>query len=470
MKLTNAVEKLQEKIEAGDLDTGFLRASWQEIIHASGGNIISVGELITHPVIYCDSCGLPSFAGKTKSAYGGAHWICDDKCLEKYGMCDVCRSLVLLDDLGNPTHVHEGVGMPGLLYFPAEQPVAVYNADIMAEGKAKFFKTLQEEKMLAHRKKLSKNPERPFRYFGVEIEVEKLTGGPPDILSRTRKALGQFVMVKRDGSLSRHGNGGFEIVSMPATLGFHKGGIWTEFFKYLGPFFQESPATTGLHIHIGTNTLSPLTIDKLILFVNAAENREFIFAMANRNLLRKNPNGKLYAGVKAWGASDMMRLKQHEGRCPWAPGNRTQKNYYKIIDGNIQVDPFNNPIIASVTGDSSLVRAVCRCEEGRYNIEHYEAVNLRTHRPTVELRIFRGLVNEQFLYACLEFSDSLPDFCAQSPLAGLHYKNYLNFLKDKTKRYHNLYRLLVNQCWIDPPKDKKKTEALTQVPAFGIYA
>jgi hypothetical protein len=166
----------------------------------------------------------------------------------------------------------------------------------------------------------------------------------------------------------------------------------------------------------------------------------------------------------------MMRIKQHSGNCPWHPQNRERGNYYKILNGIVQVDPFGNPIIAKPVADPTSVRAACKCAEGHYNIEHYEAVNLRTHRPTVELRIFRGVVNEPFLYACLEFADSVADFCAQAETKGLHFKNYLEFLKDKTKRYNNLYRLLVNQCWIDPPKDKHKVETLTKVPAYGIYA
>ena len=469
MKLTDRVAKLREGVEAGKLDTEALRSLWGEIFSQAGGEILRAGAVVGHPVVFCDSCGKPCFAAKTRSAYGGAHWICADECLAKYAYCEPCRTYILIDDIANPTHTHEGKENPGFIHFPADGAVAAYNADIMQNG-AKFHKSLDELKVLANRKLRSTDPERVFRNFGVELEVEKICGGPPDLLARTRKVFGNFVMVKRDGSLSRHGSGGFEIVSSPATLAFHKGGAWTSFFKDLGPFFQEQPATTGLHVHVGLNTLSPLVVDKLIMFVNAEENREFVFGLANRNLLRKNPNGRLYAGVRGWTAGDMMRLKQHSGTCPWNPANRGQKNYYKTLNGVIQVDPYGNPIISSLDSNPATVRPTCKCAEGHYNIEHYEAVNLRTHRPTVELRIFRGVVNEQFLYACLEFCDSLCDFCAVVPFDQLHFKNYLVFIQDKTKQYRNLYRLLVNQCWIDPPKDKKKTEALSKVPAFGIYA
>jgi len=466
MKSANSpIDQLRERVESGILDTEDLRQKWSMLFQAASGEVWRTGSLIGHPVIYCDSCGLPCFAGKTKAVYNGAHWVCEEQCFAKYAFCAPCRSYVLLDDLNNPTHIHDGMGNAGLLYFPVEQPIAVYNADVMEGGKGKFFKTAAEHQLLSRRKVTSTDPERIFRNFGIEIEVEKLAGGPPDVLTRTRKALGSFVMIKHDGSLSRRGKGGFEIVSMPATLAYHEGGAWSSFFKDLGPFFQEQPPTTGLHIHIGRNTLSPLTVDKLIMFVNAEENREFIYGMANRNLLKQSPNGRLYAAVKKWNRSEMMRLKQHGSGCPWHPGNKGTKNYFKMVAGQVQFDPFGNPIIASITGDSATVRAACKCTEGHYNIEHYEAVNLRTHRPTVELRIFRGLVNEQFFYACLEFADSISDFCETVPFESLHYKNYLSFLKDKTKRYRNLYRLLVNQCWIDPPKSKHEI-----VPAYGIYA
>jgi hypothetical protein len=475
MKLINPIVKkspaviLRERVEAGNLDTEYLRKSWHAIFNQAGGEIWSVGTLVGHPVVYCDRCGKPCFAAKTKSAYGGARWICEDECLNKYAYCEPCRTYIMVEDLGNPTHTHEGRQNPGYVHFPGEVPVAVYNADIMANG-AQFYKTPTEIQLLNRRRLTSTNPERVFRNFGVEIEVEKLPGGPPDILTRTRNLLNEFVMIKRDGSLSRNGNGGFEIVAAPATLAYHKGGAWMSFFKHLGPFFQESPPTTGIHVHIGLNTLLPLTVDKMILFCNAKENREFVFGMANRNLQRKNPNGRAYAQVKDWSPGEMMRLKQHSGHCPWHPQNRGRGNYYKVIDGEIQVDPFGNPIIAKTISSSPTVRATCKCAEGNYKIDHYEAVNLRTNRPTVELRIFRGVVNESFLYACLEFADSIADFCAQTSISDLHYKNYIEFLKNKTKRYNNLYRLLVNQCWIDPPKDKPKTEALAKVPTYGVYA
>jgi hypothetical protein len=369
----------------------------------------------------------------------------------------------MIEDLNNPTHIHEGMQNPGGIYIPGELGIAAYNADVM-EGNTKFYKTPEETQLFIRRKKLSLHPERIFRNFGVELEVEKLAGGPPNIVARTRDVFQEFALIKRDGSLSRNGAGGFEIVSAPATLAFHKGGIWSTFFKHLGPFFQAAPATTGLHVHVGLNTLSTLTVDKMLLFVNAQENREFVYGMA------KNPNGRLYAMVREWNPGMMMALKQHQGSCPWHPQNKTVGNFFKTVNGFVQYDPYGNPIILKTKADPTTVRPVCKCEEGHYNIEHYEAINLRTHRPTVELRMFKGVVNESFLYACLEFADSLADFCAQAETQGLHYKDYLEFLKDKTKRYNNLYRLLVNQCWIDPPKDKRKVETLAKVPAYGIYA
>jgi len=466
MRLTSRINQLKTSIENGNLDTDELRANWKEIITQAGGTHERVGLMLGIPVVYCDSCGGICFAIKTKTAYNGAQWVCEDKCLSKYTPCEECHTLILIEDVNNPTHVHDGTQAPGRLHFPFELGVAVYNADVMSDG-AYFFKTMEEQKLFVRRKLTAKDPEKVFRYLGVELEVERGAGCPPDLLSRTRKVFDKFAMMKHDGSLSRHGKGGWEIVAKPATLAFHKSGIWTPFFQHLGSFFQESPQTTGLHVHIGTATLSPLTVDKIILFINAEENREFVYAMANRNLLKINPNGRLYANIRQWGKADMLRLKQHGAHCPWNPNNKGISNYFKMVNGMIQVDPFGNPIIAALSADPGSVRASCKCAAGHYNIEHYEAVNLRTHRPTVELRIFRGVINEQFLYACLEFADSLADFCSITPLDQLHYKNFIGFLGDKTKRCRNLYRLLVNQCWIDPPKTK---HAEVNTPAvYGIY-
>src|SRR5690242_19379800 len=82
------VDRLRQEIEAGQFNTQTLRANWSEILfNVAEGQINQVGHLLSHPIVYCDICGEPSFAIKTKSAYNGAHWVCEEGCVRNYVPC-----------------------------------------------------------------------------------------------------------------------------------------------------------------------------------------------------------------------------------------------------------------------------------------------------------------------------------------------------------------------------------------------
>src|SRR6266704_3620272 len=335
-----------------------------------------------------------------------------------------------------------------------------------------YLKTTEEMGIWKHAKEAHKEVLHPahtdakFRYFGIELEVEKLAPAPPDIITRTRQLLGKYAMIKHDGSLSNKGKGGFEIVSVPATLAYHKSGVWNEFFGLLGYYFVPSPPTTGLHVHVGLETIGKITAGKMLVFVNSLQNREFIESIAERKLGVPSPsNGKVYASVnEKWTISHLLSLKQHLPDCVWNPGNKRFYNRYSLdTAGRIKKDTKGNPIIASIKPSSVSIRPACRCPEGKYNLQKYEALRLATQRPTIEMRIFRGNVNQEFLYSALEFVDALADFCADVSPKQLTYSDFLTWVckynqSGQSKLYPNLSRLLINKAWIDPKKEKLKPE------------
>jgi hypothetical protein len=444
------------ELEHGQLDTAKLR-SLLPTFFKYGWNNYSFGDVLAIDVLNCSVCGLPCFAAKTISGYNDAYWICE-LCKDSYSFCKECRTYVLTNDINNPSHDHintfKGVGIMN----PGEGEKAVWNADIMTSKKAMYYLKTPEEQNIAKHRKENRQQEN-FRYFGVELEVEKIVGGPPDILLRVYKQLGEnFVLVKHDGSLSDKGKGGFEIVSVPATIKYHKSGVWDGFFNNLSSFFQEQPPTTGLHVHIDLKSVGKLTAGKMLLFVNSAKNREFIERVAQRVLSKENPNGKIYAGVKEdWKVSDVLSKKQHEPNCPWDPMNRSIYNRYTMKNGKTLTDTKGNPIIANLEGTSLTVRKVCTCMPGVYKLQKYEAFNLMTKRETVELRIFRGIVSQFFLYVALEFADALADFCNDTSPAKLSYRDFLNWMTKfnpcgRGELYPSLSRHLINEGWLDPPK------------------
>lgn len=128
-------------------------------------------------------------------------------------------------------------------------------------------------------------------YFGVELEVEVHEGensgdeddddgdyGDREGPARdVQKLLGDFVVLKEDGSL----NCGFEIVSRPASLAEHRK-AWPKLFSAIpGLLRSHDTSSCGLHVHVSREPLSSVHILKIDAFVN--ENAEFIGKLAGRS-------------------------------------------------------------------------------------------------------------------------------------------------------------------------------------------
>lgn len=119
-------------------------------------------------------------------------------------------------------------------------------------------------------------------FFGVELEVEN-RGDDED--STSEKAaicldrIGRdFAVCKYDGSL----NNGFEIVTAPSEVLHHR-----ERFKRLLSTRIEGlrswkTSTCGMHVHISRKALTPLTIGKMLVFVNETANSKLVHGIAGR--------------------------------------------------------------------------------------------------------------------------------------------------------------------------------------------
>jgi hypothetical protein len=360
---------------------------------------------------------------------------------------------VLEEDLRSPIHEHE-IYPTGLTLFNDEEEenasVASWEADIIDMKGTHFFTTKDENRCPR------------IRYFGVELEVEKVLAGPPKLDARVFKAIRkEFFLLKHDGSLSRKGKGGFEIVTMPASLKYHQGGIWDTFFQYCAPFFEQAPPTASLHIHFGTDSVTEGVLGKFGQFINDPANTEFLANIAHRDLGVPNPNGKIYMNLYPdQKAASVIKLKAHESGCPWHPRNIRISNRYALApDRSVQMDVHGHPIIASLKGSDITVRRACKCRAGHYLVDnHYSAFNLHTKRPTAELRIFRGIVKKDFLFAALEFTDALIDFCSNMPPSELHFQKFLTWCEHQRRSYPNLTKLLIVRGWVEPAKSRRNLE------------
>jgi len=113
-------------------------------------------------------------------------------------------------------------------------------------------------------------------FFGVELEVEAKDREAS--AEKVAAAVDGFAILKEDGSL----DSGFEIVTRPASLEKQVEG-WSRFFAHgtsgLSSFSTE---TCGLHVHCSRAPLTQLAIAKVVCFVNAEANRNFIERIAGR--------------------------------------------------------------------------------------------------------------------------------------------------------------------------------------------
>lgn len=126
------------------------------------------------------------------------------------------------------------------------------------------------------------------RHYGVELETVLKEGDLQKATQETLKKLNKglpdegFAYLKEDGSLGG-GVGSFEIVTHPATLDVHKE-RWGDFLHPNSPkgLLSHDTDCCGLHIHVERKDLSDLTVGKILSFVNAASNADFITAVAGR--------------------------------------------------------------------------------------------------------------------------------------------------------------------------------------------
>lgn len=230
-------------------------------------------------------------------------------------------------------------------------------------------------------------------WLGVELEFEVES---PEYLKEcaimTHRTLKDFVILKEDGSLEV----GFEICSRPALLEVHKK-IWMPFFEHGLNHFQlfkcEKDEITGakvlvencgMHVHINRKPLSTLQIGKMIAFIHASKNCDFINRIAGRE-------GNQYS---RFGAGDMTF-------------RHAKQEYYR-------------------------------------NLPKQRGMNLH-HPTTVEIRIFKGTKDKNIFFKNLEFCDALVNFtlpsCTSIP-DSQKIDSFVEFIRQQPCRYENLIKFL----------------------------
>lgn len=261
--------------------------------------------------------------------------------------------------------------------------------------------------------------ESSLAFYGVELEVNVKEGSSfAQVAMDVNNELSpKFVMLKHDGSI---GDNGFEIVSAPATLAYHKK-AWDAFFAKSAKSCKSwGSGKCGMHVHIGREAfMSPLHVGKMMAFYNSPLNKEFIVRVAGRE------------------------------------------------SGFATLDADHNPLLSLILkrqlkhNKPKVLNSVFKRGDA-YN--RRTAVNI-SKAGTVEIRIFRGNVSKVGFFKNLEFVDSVVQYSKimnyramnteelalfkkrldagskgqEMDIYGLPYTQYLNWLeKDTNNMYPNL--------------------------------
>lgn len=197
-------------------------------------------------------------------------------------------------------------------------------------------------------------------WLGVELEVVPRSEEFDDrnsAVRRASKALREVGIIKHDGSVNDAG--GFEIASFPGSLEWHHQ-AWRPFLadarQYLRSWTAES--SCGIHVHVDRETLGELGCGKLMAFIHDKQNRDFLQQIAGRG-----------------------------------------QNDYVIYE----------PGYSDQRGDFRRDTKVTSIKAGHRT--HYDAAGPSDEYNTIEVRIFRGNVDERGFFRVVEFTESLARFC-----------------------------------------------------------
>lgn len=153
------------------------------------------------------------------------------------------------------------------------------------------------------------------RHYGVELETVLKKGDLSSAAEETIDKLGDdFAYLKKDSSLSG-GVGAFEIVTHPATLDVHRE-RWPKFLDHPPRgLVSHDTSCCGLHVHVEKEGLSDLEIYRIVAFVNAASNAEFVEAISRRKsnqYARLDPNKKAKHILKPTNRYEAINLQNSD--------------------------------------------------------------------------------------------------------------------------------------------------------------
>jgi len=247
---------------------------------------------------------------------------------------------------------------------------------------------------------------RTAHYYGMELEVEPAPGKGATSETVKQEAeyidsnYGDFLYLKRDSSVPS----GFEIVSHPATLEWwHEQG--TKMFGDIlmrlrnNGFQSHNGGHCGLHIHTNKNALSRL---------QAMRMTEFIFFENNRTKM-KMLSRRSTSSLRNYSSLEIPTHFNYDSEDyeEW-----TSKQYAKYVGKNM----------------------LSRTRNALY-----------FGHETAELRLFRGTLRDDRVWASLQFFDLLIQYCTNEHAGNPSWREFRNFAHQAPRQYAQIQSYLLEK-------------------------
>jgi len=222
--------------------------------------------------------------------------------------------------------------------------------------------------------------------YGVELEVSTNY-----TMKRLIEACNElFLIGKQDGSITGSMGNRVELVTVPCSLRAQKR-EWAHFFSKLDyeQFDTSKDTNNGMHVHIDrTAFVDEKHIRNLAWLVNNPANYDFWLAVSERN----DHSMRNYATTANFGTSSKVRSFR----------NTTQ-------------------VVSQIRG----------------------AINVRTNKPTIEVRLFRGIVSYASVLKNLECVDAMYNYTMSRNITELTLKAFLAWLDSTPSNKYPVFKKFV---------------------------
>lgn len=201
-----------------------------------------------------------------------------------------------------------------------------------------------------------------------------------------------FMIAKSDSSISGNKRNRCELVTVPMSFKAHKK-EWAKWFSKLDyeKFDTSKDTNNGLHVHIGKKHFDgPKHIQRLAWFINNPANNEFMVELSERN--------------------------------------------------QASIDNFS-PIARYNTGHTSKVHEIKRIVDTVGGMRG--ACNVRSNKPTIEIRLFRGIVSYAAVLKNLECVDAMFHFTREYPITKMNLRTFVNWLFEQPINKYPVFKKFV---------------------------